>query len=112
MRNQRTSKFQPIFGPETYTIIDIGNGGATIQNNHDDTIYRRHLDDLKSAPQSMDTEVTWFPPNDTETPIAAEPIPDVPVNNPTSHSQPRRNPPRNVRPPVYLNDYVRLITEV
>ena len=63
MRNRRTSKFQPIFGPEKYTIINIGNGGATTQNNHG-TIYQRHLDDLKNAPQCTNTEITWFPPSD------------------------------------------------
>ena len=112
MRNRRTSKFQPIFGPEKYTIINIGNGGATIQNNHDGTIFERHLDDLKNAPPSMDTEITWFPPNNHETSASAEPVADLPVNSPTEVTQPRRNPPRNARPPAYLNDYVQFITQV
>ena len=64
MRNRRTSKFQPLFGPATYTITDIGNGGATIQNNRDGTCFRRHLDDLKPAPHTTDNNITWFPPNE------------------------------------------------
>ena len=62
MRNLQKSKFQPIFGPDTFTVLDVSNSGATIQNNRDKSTFRRHLDDLKTAPQSTDSEITWVPP--------------------------------------------------
>ena len=107
MRNQRSSKFQPIFGPETYTVIDINNGGATIQSNQGNKSYRRHFDDLKIAPQPPNNEITWFPPCDVQPPMPGEP-----ANAAADIILPRRNPPRNVRPPPYLDDYVRFIAEV
>ena len=113
VRNQRNSKFQPIFGPETYTLIDIDNGGAIIRNNLDMTTYRRHLDDIKSAPQSIEGDITWFPTGDNEPPAPVEQAPVFPIDNPAVVvPPPRRNPPRNAQPPAYLNDYVRLVTRV
>ena len=113
MRNLQKSKFQPIFGPDTFTVLDVSNSGATIQNNRDKSTFRRHLDDLKTAPQSTDSEIRWFPPaNNNGAPPQAEPTLNHPADVPAVALPPRRNPPRNARPPAYLQDYVRFATEV
>jgi hypothetical protein len=46
--NNRTSKFQPLFDPNTSKITSIGNGGVTCTNSSGKT-QRRHLDDVKKA---------------------------------------------------------------
>ena len=112
MRNLRHSKFQPIFGPEMYTIISLDNGGAVIRSNNDRTTYRRHLDDIKLAPcSSDDPNITWFPPDQNIPTPPPDATIDQPTDDPSSSSLPRRST-RNTRPPPYLDDYVRLITEV
>ena len=106
MRNLRTSKFQPVFGPETFTIVDLRDGGAVIESDSNSTKYRRHLDDLKPAPRTSDMDISWFPPPDQPTP----PPPPSPVLVPAV-PQPRRSTQRT-RPPPHLNDYVRFVAEV
>ena len=107
VRNRKTSKFQPDFGPETYTIITLENGGATLLStqSNNSTIYRRHLDDLKQAPKSSETEnITWFPPPlDAPTPFVQEPplqdiVPEVVVH--------QQRPRRETRRPGHLDNYV------
>ena len=120
VRNQRSSKFQPLFGPEVYEIVSIGNGGAIVENCVDGSLFRRHFDDLKSAPHDTDLHVTWFPPQDVAPP--APPAPLVQQNNdpPPQLARPRFPPPqprnirprRDVRPPGYLQDYVRYVIDV
>ena len=103
VRNQRTSKFQPIFGPDVYTITDLVNGGAVVRHNIDSTSYTRHVNDLKPAPH-VAPEITWFPPSESaESPAhAVRPPAEAPVEVPVL---PRRSQ-RNVRPPAHLSDYV------
>ena len=108
MRNLRTSKFEPLFGPEIYTIIDISNGGAVIQSCNNSTTYRRHLDDLKLAPQTQDMNITWFLPDQA---VPTPPSQNATANPGVNNDQPSR-PRRNTRPPPYLNDYVRFVAEV
>ena len=108
IRNQRTSKFQPIFGPSVFTVIDIANGGAIVRNNTDHTTYTRHVDDLKLAPSTPQaSEITWFPPNEAVTvdlPLGEDG--PVPAEVPAEVAVPQRRSGRTSRPPPYLQEYV------
>ena len=104
VRNQRSSKFQPTFGPEIFTVVDLVNGGAIVRSNVDATTYTRHLDDIKVAPQSSASDITWFPPDNPVGPPQAALHQDN-VEAPDDVVPPRRSQ-RNIRPPPYLRDYV------
>ena len=53
--NKRTSKFQPYFGPDTYTVISSLYDGTSVkvQRDTDNKIFIRHLDDVKVIPESI-----------------------------------------------------------
>ena len=105
IRNQRSSKFQPIFGPEVFTVVDVANGGVVVRNNINEATYTRHLDDIKLAPQPATSDITWFPPIDpTPSPPATQPQERVP--NPSGDVVLPCRSQRSTRPPAYLNDYV------
>ena len=113
MRNLRTSKFHPVFGPETFTIVDLRDGGAIIESDKNSTVYRQHLDDLKLAPRALDTDISWFPPLDQPAQPPPPPPVVVPIEpQPTGMANIQNRPRRNTRPPPRLNDYVRFVTEV
>ena len=46
LRNRKTSKFQPDFGPETFENVDLRVNGATVVSDSYDTIYKRQLFDI------------------------------------------------------------------
>ena len=109
--NNKTSKFQPTFGPDTFIITALGKGGATIMSTCDNSIYRRHLDDIRPAPKSTPVEndnIILFDP-------VVEPIAEqiVPPTAPQVIVQENRHPQRLRRPPTRLGDYVcHYVTEV
>ena len=82
IRNHIRSKFQPLFGPETFKFISLGNGGAIVEKEKDRTTYRRHLDDIKLAPceemhrgksnsTQEESNILWFPKYAGKQPIPA-----------------------------------------
>ena len=104
IRNQRNSKFQPMFGPELFTVVDVANGGVVVQSNINEATYTRHLDDVKLAPESTASDISWFPPNDCAPPPATQLQERVPTHS-GDVVLPRRSQ-RETRQPAYLNDYV------
>ena len=107
MRNNVQSKFQPLFGPETYTITGLGKGGAVVQN--DDKVFRRHLDDIKPAPNGDsrlvedDDSTLWFPKADQNQAAIEE---EQEVEEADDQAPlPSARPQRNLRQPAYLQDY-------
>ena len=106
IRNQRTSKFQPNFGPATFTIVDIANGGAIVRSDHDHTTYTRHVDDLKLAPiVEQNSEITWFAPDTVTNPPLQEQL----FNQDEIQAEaagPQGRPVRVRRPPARYQDYV------
>ena len=105
VRNIRTSKFQPLFGPAVFTILEIAHGGAVVRNNDDNTTYTRHVDDLKLAPPpSHSANIVWFPPSENDKLVAQAPEepahhpPPVPTEVPLAIRRPERTrqPPRRL----------------
>ena len=56
IRNNSQGKFDPIFGPEVYKVVDIKGNGATLLRLSDSKIFRRHLDDIKDATTATSRE--------------------------------------------------------
>ena len=120
-RNMARNKFDPIFGPELYKVVDVKGNGTTLLRLSDSQIVRRHLDDVKEATPAMtDNETCWidcnrapnpqphYDPNDLAPlpPIVpqqaqphnpqAQPIPPVADGN--------QRPQRERRQPAYYRD--------
>ena len=51
--NKRSSKFQPLFGPEEFEVVSKEHGGVTVKSNESDTQSRRHLDNIKLIPEPV-----------------------------------------------------------
>ena len=57
-KNNMRRKFDPVYGPEEHTVVDVGKGGVTIQSNKGKK-YVRHYNDVRAAPEegtSMGTQ--------------------------------------------------------
>ena len=86
IRNNTWNKFDPLFGPEVYKVIDVQANGAILLSLDDSKIKRRHLDDIKDATATVtsDLETCWMDSNpptqfQPQIPTALEPVmPDVP----------------------------------
>ena len=87
IRNNVRRKFDPLFGPDVYKVIDVKGSGVTLINLDDGKIVRRHLDDVKDATASVtaELETCWMDHNPTtqvhpQLPIALAPLPpNVPL---------------------------------
>ena len=52
LRNyKRTSKFQPLFLPDPFTVTSVD--GAKITAERDGKVLKRHLDDVKTLPVNV-----------------------------------------------------------
>ena len=107
-RNPVRNKFQPNFGPDTYKIVCIGRGGATLQHEEDNHIITRHLDDIKPAPQ-CDNNVLWFPEDvysddqhTVTTSVTTDNDPSIETPAEQSYSRPHQEHCQ----PSYLIDYI------
>ena len=47
IKNNCKSKFQPLFGPTEYEVVEKKDGGVIAVSRGDNTSARRHLDDVK-----------------------------------------------------------------
>ena len=96
-RNMNRRKFDPTFGPETMTITNRENGGATCQAENG-TEQRRHLDDIKPAHIPTHQGLTTIPQhNPAEEGAAVEVSPE--------RILPRRNPLRARKVPGRFRDH-------
>ena len=56
-RNNVRRKFEPVFGPEEYTVTTVSKGGVTMRNAEGKE-RRRHLDDVRVLPSITEEETT------------------------------------------------------
>ena len=56
-RNNVRRKFEPVFGPEEYTVTTVSKGGVTMRNAEGKE-RRRHLDDVCALPSIAEEETT------------------------------------------------------
>ena len=56
-RNNVRRKFEPVFGPEEYTVTTVSKGGVTMRNAEGKE-RRRHLDDVRVLPSRAEEETT------------------------------------------------------
>ena len=82
-RNMDRKKFDPIFGPELYKVVDVKGNGVSLIRLSDSKLVRRHLDDVKDATQVTEEEETWWVDDNV-------PCNDLPLENPL--------PPNNLAP--------------
>ncbi len=47
VRNNQRRKFDPLFGPDVYTVIHTISNGLLLERHKDGQIFRRHCDDVK-----------------------------------------------------------------
>ena len=71
-RNISRRKFDLIFGPELFKVIDVKGNGVSLLRLSDCKIFRRHLDDVKDASQVTEEEETCRVDNNV--PNATPPI--------------------------------------
>lgn len=50
IKNNKKTKFDPLFGPTIHEVIETKDGGVITQSQKDNTTSRRHLDDIKEIP--------------------------------------------------------------
>ena len=92
VRNNERKKFDPIFGPALYKVIDVKGNGAILLRITDSTIFRRHLDDIKdaSAAVSSPEEGTCWIEEPNIPPVTVEENPPAGTGRPQRE---RRQPP-------------------
>ena len=122
-RNNKRTKFDPIFGPEVHKVMDVKGNGVTLLRLSDDKIVRRHMDDVKDATAVEDITKTddhncWIDnnlPNPPQPQLYPTPIPlhnpnSIQVPNPQAAigAQPAGNerPQRDRKRPPHLEDYI------
>ena len=111
-RNNIRNKFDPIFGPELYKVVDIKGNGTTLLRLSDSTIFRRHLDDIKDASAispaepgetcCIDRNVSRSPQRESQPRnplVAAGPPPEAAIR-PNAANRPQRER----QPPAYYRD--------
>ena len=107
-RNNKATKFQPIFDPTPRTITDMAYGGI-ICTAEDGTIQRRHTNDVKEAIEERELQAASIPlPEEEEleiqesdTEILREEAPENTSVQTTSHS---RKSDRRTKPPSRYTD--------
>ena len=105
VRNNDRRKFDPIFGPEVYKVIDVRGNGVTLLRLLDDRIMRCHLDDVKDATQVVketEEETCWTDNVPNTPPIQVPQDPQVPPA--VGHGPPNVRPQRVQQLPSYLRD--------
>ena len=113
-RNMQRRKFDPIFGPELYKVVDVKGNGVSLMRLSDSKLVRRHLDDVKDATQVMEEDETcWVDPSippvnpplrlaqDLENPLPPYNLELIPPNPPAADEG---RPQRNRRPPARYRD--------
>jgi hypothetical protein len=96
-RNEKKTKFDPTFGPTPLTVTTVEHGGITCQAS-DGTTSRRHLDDVKPAPQTreehaiIEEQPTELAVSDEESHTEPQhpPVQTTPTTDTTTPLQPRR----------------------
>ena len=53
VRNNRRNKFDPLFGPELYKVVQIKGAGLTVLRLWDKRLFNRHKDDIKKVAPEM-----------------------------------------------------------
>ena len=48
-RNNRRNKFDPLFGPELYKVVEVKGAGLSILRLWDNRLFDRHKDDVKKV---------------------------------------------------------------
>ena len=102
-KNEKRKKFQLSYGPETMTITELGDGGATCTGQNG-TKRRRHYDDIKEAPQQEhhESRSPRTPPADQENEITRTPTPPkTPISTHQSEQGKRRSKRETRQNPKY-----------
>jgi hypothetical protein len=94
-RNNVRNKFDPIFGPELYQVVDVKGNGTTLLRLSDCQLFRRHLDDVKDASaveaaRSCNNDTCWI---NSDLPIPLDIPHPFPNNNNNNVNNPNNIPP-------------------
>ena len=113
IKNNCKSKFQPLFGPTEYEVIEKKDGGVIAVSRGDNTSARRHLDDVKQVPRTIPSEVEPENPFNTHpivTPQADEssedPSPEEEADTALAGQEPLRRSKRKKYANPKFDDYV------
>ena len=99
-RNVPITKFQPLFGPESYIVTEVSNGGAICSNSITGKIQRRHFDDIKPAPK--EDEHLWINEEIPDHQNEDEGSAHVQFDAAEEQIEPHDRPQRERRPPSRL----------
>ena len=110
LKNNQRSKFDPLFGPQEYEIVEKKKGGVIVKSLENDSQSRRHLDDVKKLPdvekeQANDLDIAADDTENSQSEVKEPEVMDTPQES-EEEDPPRRKSSRKKCPNPKYNDFV------